>query len=185
MPSITFSRFRTRFSIGSLVPGRVGLATLPSGGTGAPRNLGPVPEAQNRTIPDTMQWTLLNNPSSLSYPDPAYIEKDQLLQFYPMQQILWYISVSSPRRPQEWWYLANSSWVYDDDDGPQHIRWPYDDDNEYIVFTLHGDYKDRIKSNLVNKKSCSILKSVLWMYSGRYHHKMSHWDKVLSDSCYY
>ena len=45
MPSITFSRFRVRFSIGSLVPGRVGLATLPSGGTGAPRNLGPVPRA--------------------------------------------------------------------------------------------------------------------------------------------
>ena len=126
MIGITFSRFRVRFLIGSLVPGRVGLATLPSGGTGAPRNLGPVPWAQNRTIPDTMQWTLLNNTSSLPYPEPAYIEKDQLLQFYPMQQILWYISVSSPRRPQEWWYLANSSWVYYDDDGLQHIRWPYE-----------------------------------------------------------
>ena len=34
---------------------------------------------------------MLNNPSSLPYPDPAYIEKDQLLQFYPMQQILWYV----------------------------------------------------------------------------------------------
>ena len=116
MLGITFSRFRVRFSIGSQVPGRVGLATLPSGGTGAPRNLGPVPGAQNRTIPDTMQWTLLNNPSSLPYPEPAYIEKDQLLQFYPIQQILWYIFVSSRGRPQEWWYLANSSWVYDDDD---------------------------------------------------------------------
>ena len=59
MPSITFSRFRVRFSIGSQVPGRVGLATLPSGGTGAPRNLGPVPRAENRTIQDTMQWTSL------------------------------------------------------------------------------------------------------------------------------
>ena len=39
---------------GSLIPGRVGLATLPSGGTVAPGKIGPVPPAEARTIPGTI-----------------------------------------------------------------------------------------------------------------------------------
>ena len=39
---------------GSLIPGRVGLATLTSGGAGAPGKIGPVPAAEARTILETM-----------------------------------------------------------------------------------------------------------------------------------
>ena len=39
---------------GSLIPGRVGLATLTSGGAGAPGKIGPVPAAEARTILETI-----------------------------------------------------------------------------------------------------------------------------------
>ena len=43
---------------GSVVPGRVGLATLPSGGTVAPGKIGPVPPAEARTISGTTPFTI-------------------------------------------------------------------------------------------------------------------------------
>ena len=63
------------WALGSLIPGRVRLATLTSGGAGAPGKIGPVPAAEARTILETMPCCVRTLPYAVV-----------IIQYYPRYQ---------------------------------------------------------------------------------------------------